>query len=150
MEQSELELSPKRDRLATVRGLIDKVEGQIKRLATAYAEAENDVVAESLKAELRNAGKKLDALRDESARLEAEIGMGKLLPDEVAAIKKLAASLRADLDAADFEAKRGLLDNLNFNAKLLPDPNADGERQIEASCSLVSKPVPLSIAPSRS
>jgi hypothetical protein len=89
MEQSELELSPKRDRLATVVGLIGETESQIKRLATAYAEAENDVVAESLKAELRNAGKKLDALRDESARLEAEIGMGKLLPDEVAAIKEL-------------------------------------------------------------
>jgi hypothetical protein len=131
-------------------GLIGETESQIKRLATVYAEAENDVVAESLKAELRNAGKRLDALCDESARLEAEIGMGQLSPDEVAAIKELAASLRADLDAADFEAKRALLDNLNFNAKLLPDPNAEGKRQLEVFCSLVTDPERLTIVPSLS
>ncbi|MBU0492626.1 MAG: recombinase family protein [Chloroflexi bacterium] len=149
-ERSELELSPKRDRLATMVGLIGEMESQIKRLATAYAEAENDAVAEALKAELKNAGKKLDALRDESARLDAEIGMGKLSPDEVDAIKRLAASLRADLDAADFETKRGLLDSLNFQTKLLPDLTADGERQLEVSCSLVTDPARLSIVPSRS
>jgi site-specific DNA recombinase len=146
-ERSEVEISGLRQRIEVVINLHAEIEIQVHRLANAYAEAENETVAEALNAELKNAGNKLDALEDERARLLVEIDQGKLSPEEIAALKRLSAELREELQDASFETKRNVLDRLNFQAKLHHD---DDGRKLKVSCSLVVEPVSLSIETSYS
>jgi hypothetical protein len=140
-ERSELEITTLRQRLETVANLIGENEDTINRLAVAFAEAENDSVAGALKLELNNAGKKMDALQDERARLLAEIQQGILRPEEIAMLKEMAA-MREELEEASFETKRALLDKINFLAELY---HAEDGRRLKVSCSLSAAPISLPI-----
>ncbi len=137
IEKNELDLSPKRERLEAVKRLLQDSERQVRRLATAYGEADNDEVAAALKIELKNAGKRLDGLKDEKQRLEAEIGLSELLPEEIVAIKKIAAELRTKLGEATFETQRLMIDQLRLRVELRRD--AEDNRWLDISCGIIAE-----------
>lgn len=152
IERNETELTPRKDRLKTVNDLIEHLNRTIKRLAKTVAdlsddeENSNDEASEALSLEIKQAQKKLNALKEEHARLEAQIQQGMLTPEEIALIKQTAAELREELDQADFEAKRFLIDRLNLRATIR---HTEEGRMLDVSCELVIEPVSLPIETSR-
>ncbi len=146
-EQGEFKLSAKRERLASVDGLLEQIDAKIERLATAYADAEYDMVAAALGRELKTAGKQQEALQEERSVLLAEIEQGRLLPDEIEAIKQFAADLHDELDNTDFKARRYLIDRLNFRAQVKGEGD---DRILWAACEITPEAASLSIARSYS
>lgn len=142
IERRETDLSPKRERLALVTDLIKQTEHGIKRLAKAYAEAENDIVAAALQAELKSAGKQVNELNEERELLNSYIVQGEFTPEETETIKKMAAELRAELANPTFETKRYLLDKLDCRVQLRCD---EAGRWLDVTCGWTIKPEKLPI-----
>ena len=142
-ERNEAKVSSKRERLEYVSGEISATLKAVERLSGALSESDCDEVSAALKVDLKNAGKKLNGLKEERARLESEIEQGTVTPEEIAQIKRTAAELREELtDYPMFELKRMLLNKFNLLATLQHTENG---RQLEVTCALSVKPEHLPI-----
>lgn len=151
IERNETELTPRRERLQTVNAMIEKSSRKIKRLTQTLVDLDDDdenheEASETISFELKQVSKKSNALKEEKARLEAQIQQEALSPEEIVLIKRTVAQLREELDEADFETKRFLLDRLNFQVTLR---HTEEGRMLDASCELTAEPASLSIEPSQ-
>lgn len=142
-ERREIELAPRRERLATVTDLLADYDKRIKRLARGIAEAEIETVAEALQVELKLAGQQREELAEEKSILCAELGQGDLTPEDVAAIKRIAAELRAELADADYQARRFLIDRLDLRLQLRRD---EAGRWMDATCGIALNSASLPLA----
>ncbi len=115
----EEELELKKRRLAVVDAALEKIGRKIKRLARAFADAEDDTTAEAFKIELRRASRENDAFVAERATLAIEIEHGAMTPEKRKAIMGLAERIRLEVETADFEQKRNLLEALGVQVRLV-------------------------------
>ena len=87
------ELQPKRDRLATLDGLIAEAEKKIKRLVAEFANEKDEIAAEALREQRQAAIKSRDALRKEQALLQAELDRREMSPERQATIFQMARAV---------------------------------------------------------
>lgn len=120
-EREELEIAPKRERLSLVEDLCEKTDRKLKRLTTAFAEAESDDLADALRGEMRTVSRQLEALRSEMEALMVELAQAPLNANVEQTLLNKAQELMAEMTQADFATKRYFLDRLNFNAILRRD-----------------------------
>ena len=93
IERNETELTPRCERFGQISKMVEKNTRRIRRLAAAMAdldddEENHDEASEALKLELKQAGKELNSLKEERARLESQIQQSTLNPEEITLIKK--------------------------------------------------------------
>lgn len=117
-EQQEIELQPQAARLAIVVDLLTETERKVKRLATAFADEQDDMIAAALRGEMKTAARERDALIAERDSLRARLAAGKMTEAERKAIKELAAEVNRKLGKATFAQKRALLHMLDVQVKL--------------------------------
>lgn len=141
-QRREIELSPRRERLMAVEGLIREAEQGVENLSRAVARAKSEIAAKALENDLEKLSTQLLKLREEEVVLKNFIAQGELTEDEIAAIKNLAVEIRAELQYDDFEAKRYLLRRLGLKSHLWRD---DTGRWIEVICGLIVEPKHLSV-----
>lgn len=129
----ETELQPKRERLSLIDGLIAEAEHKVKRLASAFADEKDDLIAAALRDEMRAASRVCDALKVERDALRAEVVQGELTEAERLQIKELAAEVRQRLEAPTLEQKRALIDLLDVRVKPV---SSDGKQCLQVTCGL--------------
>ena len=117
--QREAELEPKKRRLATIEDALERVDRKIRRLARAFAEAEDDTTAEAFKAELKRAARQKDALATERDALAAELEQGEVSPEARASIMNLANEIQEQVRGASFRQKRKILEALDVQVRLV-------------------------------
>lgn len=140
----ELEFTPTVTKIQQLQELLIQTQSKVARLATAYAEASNDIVAGALKIELNKAGRDQAMIQDEIKRLQAKLDLNKITPEEIELIKQIARQLRTELHNADFETKRLLVDKIDLHVKLTKNESG---RALSISCRLIPSDVVLSIVP---
>jgi len=117
--QREAELEPRKRRFATIDEALAKVERKIKRLAQAFAEADDETTAEVFKDELKRVTREKKALLTERDVLKAEIEQGAVTPEVKAAILSQVEKMRLKFKDATFEQKRELLEALEVQVRLV-------------------------------
>lgn len=130
LNRKENQLAPRRERLAMVDGLISKGEAKVARLAAEFADAENKIVGDALRAQMKLAGNDLNALGAERETLRAEIGQGELSQVDIGEIQRIAERIRRKLDNPTFEKARTLVNLLDLQAKLEYQDNVKGLRVV--------------------
>lgn len=138
-ERQETELQPKYERLALVIDLVIETENKIKRLAGAFADERDEMIADALRAEMKAAGRERDALVAEREGLRAELTAGKMTETERNAIKTLAAEVTRNLATPTFAQKRALMNLLDVRVKLEWRNNIRG---LTVTCNLKIQPTP--------
>lgn len=142
-QQQAEQLGGRRARLATIDEMTEKAERKIKRLASAFAEAEDDLTADALKAQMKLSGKERDSLTATRDTLLAELTGMDLTPAKEEQLRVLVRKIRGRLDFADFEQKRELMDLIDLRARLERDEA--GLRWIHITCGLVLETGRLSV-----
>jgi len=132
-ESKKSEAEPKMQRLEAINELIDKVERNIKRLARDSREAENDYIADTLKGELKIAGKKRDDLISERERIESALAVQVITEDARNLIRAKAEEIRKRLINPTCQQKRALLDLFDFKVIFRIDESG---RWLDVSCGL--------------
>jgi site-specific DNA recombinase len=127
------DIEPKLKRLETIAGLVDKLERNIKRLARDSAEEENEFIAETLKNEMKLAGRQRDDLLAERQRLESDISQKVITPVTRERILSSAATIRRKLVNPTYRQKRELLDMLDLTVIFRVD---EAGRWLDVSCGL--------------
>ena len=135
-ERSEAELAPTRARLGIVNDLIAAAEDKIKRLAAAFGEEKDPVIAGALRSEMKLAGSERKALEAERETLAAEVAQGNLTEAEINEVLSLAEQITDKLIDPTLEQKRGLLNLLDVQVKL---GWKESERGLWATCALTLK-----------
>ena len=92
--------------------------------------------------QLKLAGKRLRDYTSARDRLKADREAGEIIAEEREALRLVAADLREELQDADFEMKRRVLDILEVEVKLGRDGD---QRCLEATCGITLKPDILTI-----
>ena len=136
-ERQETELYPKQERLSLIVNLMAETNGKIKRLAGAFAEEQDEMIAAALRGEMKAAARERDALSAEYDALRADLTSSQMTEVERKAIIALAAEVRQQLEATTFAQKRALLNLLDIRVKL---DWRDGVRGLSVSCSLTIEP----------
>ncbi len=132
-ERQEIELAPRRARLALVEELIEQAAARIARWVAAFGDESDDLVRATVQAQIRETGKVRDELIAERDRLAAALGQGELTPEDEARIVALAAELRAGLAEADDETQRYLMERLDVQGVLTEDA---GGRWLDCTCAV--------------
>jgi site-specific DNA recombinase len=130
-QQRAAELEPRKRRLATIEDALERVDRKIRRLARAFADAENDTTAEAFKAELKRAAREKNALATERDTLAAELEQVEVSPEVKASIMKLANEIQEQVRSAPFEQKRKLLEALDVQVQLV---RTDDGRALRVTC----------------
>ncbi len=141
-ERDAAALKPTHTRLADVRRLIARTEGELKELAQEVRKVKTAKAKAALRAEMDTAGKYLEALEGEQAKLEAQVSRQSLSRADQARLLAKADEICAALDEGpDFETKRYFLDRLGFTAELWHDDQ--GLRWLHVACGLGEDDLPL-------
>ncbi len=143
-ERQETELYPKYERLALIVDLIAEAERKIKRLAGAFAEERDEMIAAALRGEMKAAARERDALIAERDSLRADLTLGQMTEAERKAVMALADEVRRNLGVATFAQKRALLNLLDVRVKL---EWRDGVKGLLVSWNLTIKPQPETSEP---
>ena len=138
-ERQDTELQPKRERLALIDELIAEAERKVKRLASAFAEERDELIAATLRGEMKTAGRQREALMAERDTLHADLTQGEMTEAEQAAVKALAAEIRQRLADPTFDKRRVLMNLLDVRVKL---EWQDGIRGVRVTCALKPNPTP--------
>ena len=133
-------LAPLRSRLAALDGEMDRYERRIRVWVGQYGDA-SDVELAELKAQVRRASDQMAALREERARLKADIDQATVSPQQFADIEAQARELREYLPSADYDAKRYVLDRLDVQGRLRR--NEAGELVCEVSADALGPDFPI-------
>ena len=138
----ETDMQPKRERLAIIGTLIASAEGKVKRLASAFADEKDELIAAALREEMKAASREREALVSERDRLQAEVMQGELTEAERQQVTALAAEIRNKLSEPTFEQKRALIDLLDVRVRVLSEGNG---RWLKVTCGLklTEKEIPL-------
>jgi hypothetical protein len=126
-------MEPKRKRLVVVHDLVDQAEKKIKRLASAIANVDDETAVSALQAELRIASKEKVSLTEELDRLTIELEQDELSERSIEAINARVEQVRRELENPTFETKRGLLDDLDVQTRLVREGD---KRFLGVSCVL--------------
>ncbi len=132
-KHSQSEQEPRHNRLTSVEQLIAQAEHKIKRLTTAFADELDDMVAEAVRQQLKDAGRERTALIAERDALQAALTEGELSADDVKAIQDIAREITGKVTDATYEQKRALLNMLDVRVKLVWK---DEQRWLIATCGL--------------
>jgi site-specific DNA recombinase len=127
----EAELEPKKRRLATIEDALERADRKIRRLARAFADAEDDTTAEAFKAELKRSAREKDTLAAERGMLAAELEQGEISPEVKTSIMNLAQEIQKQVRVASFEQKRKLLEALDVQVRLV---RTDKGRALRVTC----------------
>jgi site-specific DNA recombinase len=147
LEQRELELTPKRERLATINQLYSKLERQVSELVLALREAAtHQVVSATIRKQLKEIGNQLDGLGQQRDRIQAEIDIGALSMEELDQIRRVGAELSGELQNADFETKRDMLEQLQVRVDIQDEGD---ERELAISCGLGISSIANNVSVSR-
>lgn len=135
--RSEQELQETRTRLKTIEGLQTKAVARIERLAAAFADEIDEIVAAALRAQMQAAGREREALNTEREMLQAKLVQEEFTETERDEIKRLAREIGEKLSDPPFEQKRALLNLLDVQITLI---HKDEERWLNVNCGLTLKP----------
>jgi site-specific DNA recombinase len=133
-ERSEVETEPKQRRIEQIDSLIDKRRTAIERLVSELGEEENETIKEAVKTRVKLLGKEIESLTGERDSLAAELAQVQVSPELEAEVLRIAAELREELDAPDFETKRYLLDKLNVQVVFQAN---DTGRWLDVKCGII-------------
>jgi site-specific DNA recombinase len=133
-ERSEAETGPKQRRLEQIDGLIENRRRSIDRLISELGDEENEVIKDALKTRVKFLGKEIESLTGERDSLFAELSHRSISPELEAEVLRIAAEIRVELDAPDFETRRYLLDKLNVQAVFQAD---DTGRWLDVKCGII-------------
>ncbi len=140
---AELEIEPKRARLSTVLGLAETAERKVKRLAAEIGNyedtPENEIIRESLRAEMKLAAKQKTSFEEEKKRLEGELQQVEVTPQVESDILAIAGQVRGKLSRATFPHKREIFDYFNVRVSFRRDAvreYSDGRRWLDISCKI--------------
>lgn len=142
-ERREIELAPRRARLALLDELIGEAQAKIERWLNSFGNEADAYVRDTVQAKIRETARVRDDLTAERELLAAELGQGALQPEEEQHIVDLAAEFRAGLGEADYATKRYLLDRLDVRGLLVED--AAG-RWLDCTCAVPGWQLSLTLA----
>jgi site-specific DNA recombinase len=135
--RSEQDLQETRVRLKTIEGLQAKAVARIERLATAFADEADEIVAAALRSQMQAAGREREALNAERELLQAKLVQEEFTENERDEIKRLAGEIGQKLSDPPFEQKRALLNLLDVQITLI---HKDDKRWLNVNCGLTLKP----------
>lgn len=127
------ELEPKRDRLGKVGELIAEADRKIRRLATAFGNEPDEIVADALRGEMKATSRIRESLILEADQLHAQIENRAITKPQEQSILAQAAAIRDKLRNPTPAQKRALFDVLDFKAVFRVD---DTGRWLDVSCGL--------------
>lgn len=130
------QVEPTKRQLETVQNLIEKLEGRIGRLVSAFGDAEDETIANAMKEQISIAVSQKDGLLREQTELELKIANIEITPETRKQIKDLAQKVRHKLPTASAKDKQRLFDALGLKGELVHLEN--GDLAIEVSCILDS------------
>jgi site-specific DNA recombinase len=130
LEQQEALNRPLQARLAATQDSIEAEDQKLEKLLDLYLSG--DYTRELLDQSKERIEKTLSQLREQARRLTARLEQN-FTQDQADAILALAAAIREELDGADFEAKRRLVDTLDLQAEMAKDKEDDTIR-VELTC----------------
>jgi site-specific DNA recombinase len=139
-EREAAQLAPKRDQLAKKREKIAQAERRVGRFVAQYSDATKDEL-KALRAQVREESRKLDDLRAECARLEADLEQGDASATDRARILADAAELRECLEDPDAKERAYILDRLNLRCAMRRDEG--GALVADVSCMLAGREWPI-------
>jgi len=134
----ESELGPKRDRLGKVGELSAEADRKIKRLATAFGNEQDEIVADALRGEMKATSRIRESLVIEADKLRAEIEHRAITEAQAQSILAQAAAIRDKLRNPTTAQKRALFDVLDFKAVFRAD---DTGRWCDVSCGLTGEEI---------
>jgi site-specific DNA recombinase len=132
-ERREIDLAPRRARLATLDELLAEARAKIARWVGDFGNEADAEIRETVQTRIRETARVRDDLLAERTLLAAELDQGALLPEDEQRIVELAAELRAGIAAADFETQRYFLDRLDVQGMLRED---EAGRWLECTCAV--------------
>jgi site-specific DNA recombinase len=127
---------PQQRRLATVTASLDKAIRKVERLARAFGDADDDMLADVLKAQLREATQEKQTLETVRDEVEAELQQT-LTAEKRATIRQTAANIRLGINDPDFATKREVVTALNVQVFVLDEGNDEvegGQRGVRITC----------------
>jgi site-specific DNA recombinase len=133
-KQAESEIEPKRQRLEQVKRKMGEAEQKVKRLVSRIGDETDDLIAESLKNELKMHAKQAEGYRAESLTLERELSQKRISVEMKERIRRQAAEIRQKLTNPTFEQKRALFDVLNLHVIFRIDDK--GRRWLDCRCGI--------------
>lgn len=134
--RSEQELEETRTRLKTITELQSKSVARIERLASAFADETDTIVAGALRSQMQAVGREREALTAERETLEAKLAQEEFSSAERDEIKHLAQEIGERLNDPPFESRRALLNLLDVQIEL---QHKDGGRWLSVNCGLTLK-----------
>jgi NAD(P)-dependent dehydrogenase (short-subunit alcohol dehydrogenase family) len=117
--------------------LVAEAERKVKRLASAFADERDELIAATLRGEMKAAGREREALMAERDTLQADLTQGEMTEAERAEVKALAAEIHQRLADPTFDKRRVLMNLLDVRVKL---EWQDGLRGVRVTCA--PKPSP--------
>ena len=133
MEKRSIEAAPKRDRLTILEHLIDDEEKKIRRLISEMGNNYDDVVLDAFRAEIDQATKNHNALKEEHINVKQDLDQVELTTDHKDQIMEFASKIRDRLEDASFEEKRRVMDILDVQAIMHYDEQG---KWLEATCAI--------------
>jgi hypothetical protein len=146
-EKNKTGLAAKLSRLETVDRLLADADRKLQRLGVGYAEANDDLVANTLIAQMREISKQRGELAREHDLLDAQIHSSSFGEEEAENIRRVAVILKERLDGANYDTKRYIMEKLNVNVQL---QHENGQRYLFVTCVLSTNGVLLSVSDLRS
>lgn len=131
-EKRKEELAPKRARLDSLKGIVDRAAARIRRLAAAVGDEEDEEVTGALKEEIKSTARIKEAAEKERSALEAELRQLDITQDMRHDVLENVRKIRGKLERPDVNQQRELLELLKVKVVF---HNGDDPR-LEVSCSI--------------
>jgi site-specific DNA recombinase len=116
MERKEREWEPKKERLETIKALMQDAQAKVERLVDELSDYEGFAVRDVIREKIRSLENKNDILAEEAERLVRDLEENDLTPDFEERIKRTAAIIRQKISGATMPDKHLILDALDLKA----------------------------------
>ena len=144
ISQTETQLQPKRQRLKSVRNLLETTEAKMRRLASRLGDEEDEIITETYQANLNAAKKQREDLLKQKSLLEAELNR-RAITVEMAEriIQQISGLAKQKIDDADLQTKRDVLEKIKFQGQIREGEN--GQYILDITCVFLLEPFSIGL-----